>query len=283
MPSSPISPNPPRSRRNEPQRKPASVTLSSGAARDLQATGAPVPGARLDIPLLRQDRRLWAWWHRGQSRRLVVVFSSVGHAPDTPPVLEFAKSATAGGRDSALFLADPQRSWLNAPHLVDEMAEAIEAAREETGAEETVALGYSLGGFAALVLSGFTRFGATLAFSPQISIDPALVPDEGRWRRYRQRIPALRIRSAADHMSPDTRHCIIMGASRLEKPQLRLIPQTANVDLHLLPRTHHDTATRIKKAGLLPQVMDLAFAGQRDALSALLAERLNARSKGQDA
>ncbi len=246
-----------------------------------QEAGAPAPRApRLDIPLLRKDRRLWVWWHRGQSRRLVVVFSSVGHGPDTPPLLEFARSATADGQDNALFIADPQRSWLNAPRIVEEIVEAIDAARDEVQADDTVAMGYSMGGFAALVISGFTPLSATLAFSPQMSIDPALVPDEGRWKKYRDRIQSVTIRQATDHMAPATQHTIIMGAARLEKPQLRLLPQAANTDIHLLRRTGHDSATRIKQAGILSDVIAHAFAHRRADLAALLTSRLNARSHG---
>lgn len=248
------------------------------------AGGAEAPALpRLDIPLLRKDRRLWVWWHKGTSRRLVVVFSSVGHGPETPPVLEFARSATAEGRDSAVFIGDPQRTWLNAPELIEEIVEVIEAARDEVGATETVTLGYSMGGFAALVIGGFVPVHAALAFSPQMSIDPALVPDEGRWKRYRRRIGAIRIRCATDHMASGTVHTIIMGSSRLEKPQVRLLPQAANADIHFLPRTQHDTAPRIKMAGLLPAVLDHAFSRQRDALGALLSHRLNARSTGLSA
>lgn len=238
---------------------------------------------RLDIALLRKDRGLWVWWHRGSSRRLVVVFSSVGHGPNTPPILEFARSATADGRDNAVFIADPQRSWLNAPGLIEDIVEVIEAAREEVGADETVTLGYSMGGFAALVIGGFVPVQAALAFSPQMSIDPALVPDEGRWARYRSRIEAIRIRCAADLMAAGTAHHIVMGMSRLEKPQTRLLPQAANTNLYFLPGARHDTATRIKQAGILPEVVHLAFARRGDALADLLSQSLNARSKGKAA
>lgn len=254
--------------------------IPASAQDQRERAGASPAAPRLDIPLLRKDRRLWVWWHRGQSRRLVVVFSSVGNGPDTPPPLEFARSATADGRDNALFIADPQRSWLNAPRVVEEIVEAIDAARDEVQAEETVAMGYSMGGFAALVISGFTPISATLAFSPQMSIDPALVPDEGRWKKYRDRIPAVAIHQATDHMAPATQHTIIMGASRLEKPQIRLLPQAANTDIHFLRRTGHDTATRIKQAGLLPQVLSHAFARRRAELAALLATHLSPRSQG---
>ncbi|NBE07472.1 hypothetical protein [Paragemmobacter ruber] len=255
--------------------------MSAGEGQADAVGGVMAPALpRLDIPLLRKDRRLWVWWHRGTSRRLVVVFCSVGHAPDTPPVLEFAQSATAGGRDSAVFIGDPQRSWLNAPGLIEEIVEVIEAARDEAGTDETVTLGYSMGGFAALVIGGFVPVRAALAFSPQMSIDPALVPDEGRWTRYRRRIGAIRIRNAADHMAAGTDHHIVMGLSRMEKPQIRLLPRAANAALYFLPRTRHDTAPRIKRAGLLPAVLDHAFSRRGEALASLLAEQLNARSKG---
>jgi pimeloyl-ACP methyl ester carboxylesterase len=255
--------------------------MSGGEGLISAGGGAEAPALpRLDIPLLRKDWRLWVWWYKGTSRRLVVVFSSVGHGPNTPPVLEFARSATAGGRDSAVFIADPQRTWLNAPKLIEEIVEVIEAARDEIGAEETVTLGYSMGGFAALVIGAFVPVHAALAFSPQMSIDPELVPDEGRWKRYRSRIGAIRIRSAADLMAAGTMHQIIMGSSRLEKPQMRLLPQAANAHIHVLPGTQHDTAPRIKQAGLLPAVLDHAFSRRSDALAALLTQTLNARSKG---
>ena len=245
-----------------------------------ERAGASPAAPRLDIPLLRKDRRLWVWWHRGTSRRLVVVFSSVGHGPATPPILEFARSATANGQDNALFIADPARSWLNAPRVIEDTVEAIDAAREEVGATETVTMGYSMGGFSALAITGFTAVSASLAFSPQMSIDPALVPDEGRWRKYRDHIPAIHIRAATDHMAAATQHTIIMGESRLEKPQLRLLPQADNADVHVLRRTGHDTATRIKQAGILPDVIAHAFARRRADLAALLATRVNARSQG---
>lgn len=252
----------------------------AGQGMSRSQAGEAIPGPRLDIPLLRKDRRLWVWWHRGTSRRLVVVFSSVGHGPNTPPLLEFARSATANGQDNALFIADPARSWLNAPKVIDETVEAIDAAREEVGATETVTMGYSMGGFSALVITGFTAVTASLAFSPQMSIDPALVPDEGRWKKYRSRIAAVHVRAATDHMAAATCHSIIMGDARLEKPQLRLLPQAANTDIHLLRGTGHDTATRIKAAGILPDVIAHAFARRRAELAALLAARVNARSQG---
>jgi len=254
--------------------------IPASAEEQGERAGASPAAPRLDIPLLRKDRRLWVWWHRGQSRRLVVVFSSVGHGPNTPPLLEFARTATADGQDNALFIADPQRSWLNAPRVIEDTVEAIDAARDEVGADETVTMGYSMGGFAALAITGFTAVTASLAFSPQMSIDPALVPDEGRWKKYRSRIAAVHVRAATDHMAAATQHTIIMGESRLEKPQLRLLPQAANTDILLLRRTGHDTATRIKQAGILPDVVALAFARRRADLAALLSDRLNARSQG---
>ena len=97
----------------------------------------------------------------------------------------------------------------------------------------------------------------------------ALVPDEGRWKKYRDRIPSVTIRQATDHMAPATQHTIIMGAARLEKPQLRLLPQAANTDIHLLRRTGHDSATRIKQAGILSDVLAgdelIAFSAEREA------------------
>ena len=245
-----------------------------GAAAPVAAHRPPRP--EIQIETLRDDRRLRVWRHRGQSNRLVVCFSGVGRDWRAPPRLELAKTACAAGRDHALYFADPARSWLNAPLLAEEIAGLIEAEVARTGATQVVALGHSLGGFSALVLSGFTRFDVVLALSPQMSIDPALVPDERRWSTLRARIPAFRIRAASDHMARATQHYVLFGTAAREAPQRRLLRPAPNVQCFDLPRVRHDSVVRIHQAGVLDEVVQLAFAGRTRRLRQLLRDRMKA-------
>lgn len=250
---------------------------------------APVPvhpprRARPDvkIDMLRDDARLRLWRHAGKSDRLVVCFSGVGRNGKQPPRLEFAKTASAAGRDHALYFADPARSWLNAPGLIEEIVEIIEAEVARLGVREVVAMGHSLGGFSALVLSGFTRFDRVLALSPQLSVDPDIVPDERRWAQFRARIEAIRVHQAGDHMAAQTQHCIIYGRNRREAPQLRLLKPAENVQAFLLPKVQHDSVKRLYDEGILDDVVQLALGGRVRKLRQLLKARMRAVQIGPE-
>lgn len=230
----------------------------------------------LHIDTLRDDARLRLWRHRGRSQRLVVSFSGVGRDRRVPPRLEFGRTASANGRDHVLYIADPARSWLNQPGLIEEIAGLVETEAAQVGATQVVALGHSLGGFSALVLGGFTRVDVALALSPQFSLDPDIVPDEGRWMMFRQHFPGLRIRQAADHMAASTQHYILFGRHHREAPQRRLMRPAPNAACFLLPKVRHDSVVKLYHAGILDEVVQLAFAGRRRRLRHLLADRMQA-------
>lgn len=237
-----------------------------------RALSAPRPPVSIEV--LRDDARLRLWRHRGRSDRLVVCFSGVGRDRAEPPRLEFAKTASNLGRDHVLYFADPARSWLNSPALIEEMAGLVEAEAARVGARRVLAMGHSLGGFSALVLGGFTRVDVALALSPQFSVDPAVVPDEPRWMMFRKHIGHYRIRQAADHMRPDTQHYVIFGRHYREAPQRRLMRPAPNTACFLLPGVRHDSVVRLYEAGVLDQVVQLAFDGRTRRLRQMLAETM---------
>lgn len=228
----------------------------------------------LHIDMLRDDARLRLWRHRGRSQRLVVSFSGVGRDRSQLPRLEFGRTASANGRDHVLYIADPARSWLNQPGLIEEIAGLVETEAAQVGATQVVAMGHSLGGFSALVLGGFTRVDVALALSPQFSLDPEIAPDEGRWMMFRQHFPRLRIRQAADHMAASTQHYILFGRHYRELPQRRLMRPAPNAACFLLPKVRHDSVVKLYHAGILDEVVQLAFDGRSRRLRQLLMERM---------
>lgn len=252
---------------------------------DIDASeGAPAPAdphprparPEIEIERLRDDGRLRLWRHRGQSNRLVICFSGIGRDARRPPRLEFAKTASASGRDHVLYIADPNRTWLNAPGLIEEIAALVEAEAARLAPDHIVAMGHSLGGYSALALGGFTRIDAALAFSPQLAVDPALVPDERRWTEMRARIGAYRIGDVSMLMRPETEHYIVFGDYRREAAQRRLMRPAANAHCFLLPGVRHDTVVRLHHAGLLDTVVQLAFDRRTRRLRRLLAEKMRA-------
>ncbi|GHC26061.1 MULTISPECIES: hypothetical protein [Gemmobacter] len=229
----------------------------------------------VEISTLRDDRALRVWRHRGRGRRLVVCFSGVGRYQRRPPRLEFAKTASASGRDHVLYIADVRRSWLNAPGLIEEVVALVEAEAVEVGATQVVSMGHSLGGFSALALGGFTRVDSALALSPQLSVDPAVVPDETRWKSFRDRIETYRISDVRSVMARATQHYIIYGTHRSERAQLRLLRPATNTHCFTLPGVRHDTVMRMFHAGILDDAVQLAFGRRTRRLRKMLSDALD--------
>lgn len=174
-----------------------------------------------------------------------------------------------------LYLADPKRSWLNRPGLIEEMVEAIEGEVARSGAARICAIGVSLGAFSAMVLAGFTRIDVVVAHSPQYSVDPALVPGEQRWRSYIDDIPAFRIRSVADHLQPHTQYFVFISRHGRELPQRRLIQARPNLDLYLMgPESYHNTQLTMRSVGVLDRVTEACFGLDRDLVRGIMQEAI---------
>ncbi|WP_071674291.1 alpha/beta fold hydrolase [Nioella nitratireducens] len=233
-------------------------------ARDLVIT--PV----LDAP----DLRLWE--HRAESRDAVMVLSGVGTEADVPPGHEFARSASGNGTRNVLFVSDPNRTWLNGPGLIETIVERFEEFVARCGSPRTIALGHSMGGFAALVLSGFTRLDCALALAPQYSIDPQVVPDEHRWMEHREKITEVRIRTAAEHMNETTDYVIVHGRHPREAVQRDKFPLGDNIRHFILPRTHHDVPQKLKMAGVLAPFMKAVIDGRVRRARLILQENFGA-------
>ncbi len=213
---------------------------------------------RLNIRQTEQSDLLWTWEHDGSNDTLVVCFSGIGKNTDPEPVLNFASSATQGGRNSVLYIADPQRTWLNAEGLVEAIVGQALRKAKEVGATRIVTLGHSMGGFSALVIAGMLDAEVAIAFSPQLSIDPAVVPSENRWTEHRSKITDINISNAADYMNESCAYYVFFGTHQREQPQRRHLPQGDNVKLFMIPGINHNSPQRIRKAGILGSVIGLA-------------------------
>ncbi len=220
----------------------------------MQAMGVPM-ARDLTITQVLADPDLHLWEHRAESRDAVLVLSGVGTDPEVSPGHEFARSASGNGTRNVLFVADPNRTWLNGPGLIEKIVDRFEDFVARCGSPRTVALGHSMGGFAALVLSGFTRLDTVLALAPQYSIHPGVVPDEHRWMEHRAKLTEFRIRDVAAHLDGVTDYVIVHGRHPREAVQRDKFPVAPNIRHFVLPRTHHDVPQKLKMAGVLAPFM----------------------------
>lgn len=213
---------------------------------------------RLDIRLVQDSDLLRVWLYKGQSDRLVVSFTGIGVEGEELGY-EFARTATQSGRDSALFIADKTRSWLNAPGLIDEITQWITATRIETGAQQVMTLGHSMGGFSALAMPKFTPVACAVALSPQVSVHPEVVGDDPRWMTYRSRIENFAIRDLSEVLVDTTAYFVVHGRHSRETPQRDRFPRARNLTHLVLPRTVHNVPQKLRAAGILDEVVEYGF------------------------
>ena len=220
---------------------------------------------------------LTTWEHRGISDNLVVVFSGVGPVQSETPKYEFARSASANGRHNVLFLSDPNRTWLNGSGLIEQIQVQIERFRDRCNAKRVIAVGHSMGGFSALIIPSFTKVDEVLAFAPQRSIDPRIVPDEHRWMQYRREIGQILIPKVDDFLISFPRYTVIHGRHGREAPQRESFPRPVNLRHYVLPHTHHNVPQRLKQAKGLDKVVGFAIDGRPRSMRRTLQNEFGAK------
>ncbi len=230
------------------------------------ANAAPAPRP---MEVLRMDDDLCVWRIAGTSDRLLISMSGIGDTDADQPAPQFMSFAQ-GTTDTMLFIADPRRSWLSRPGIIDEIKALIETEAARASAQQIVIFGASMGGFSALAMPAFTRIHAAIAFSPQFSVDPAVVPDETRWSELRQKISSFPISNVADHMNDTTRYYVFYGRHESEVHQRRLVRTRPNLQFYVMPNTQQNTAHKMKKAKVLLPVFKACMKGQHKELNKIM-------------
>jgi hypothetical protein len=228
----------------------------------------PAPAGALVA--LRDDGLMRLWRREGTGNRLVVCCSGVGRHDDRLPEAEFNRLAYWAAPDHLLFFADPKRTWLNAPGLIEALVAEIEAEAARVGASEICMIGHSMGAYAAMVIPAFTKVDVALAFSPQYIVDPVCLPEETRWQIWREKIESFRIASVADHLVPQCQYFVVHGRNKREAVQRDLVLPLVNLDMFILPGTYHSTPKKLKELGILDAVIEAGFAKDRAKLHQIM-------------
>lgn len=134
----------------------------------------------------------------------------------------------------------------------DDIAAALAVAAAKTaGYANRVAVGWSMGGYAAINFSDRLGVNRVIAISPQFSPDPALVPFETRWLDERRdlvfrhdRIAALPRRGAEICVVYDDRH-------ELDRAHVALIRQAIDIVELPVSDSGHPAGARLASAGVL--------------------------------
>ncbi len=225
---------------------------------------------RAPAPLYRSER-LRISGLAGRKPRLVVSFAGIGKPEERHQAEGFIGSASQGGRNHVLFVADTLRSWYNDPGIRDEIVAAVAAYRHEHGIEETATIGNSMGGYGAMLLAGALGATTCLAISAQYSADPAVVPEEVRWREYRERIARFTCPPLEEALSPDCTYYVLHGGGRVERPHWSRFPHRPFIHHYLVDRAGHGIGRRIKSAYAMMPLVRHAIGGRPVAFRRVLA------------
>jgi hypothetical protein len=197
----------------------------------------------------------------GDSPIAVVAFAGISAGLGGLQIEEFRKSL-AGLTHSAYFVIEKTPRWYNGTFA--SIGAALRDFLARDGAREIVTLGNSMGGFGAIAfaahLPGCTR---AVAFGPQSSVHPYLVPFEDRWMELRRPIGAWEIPDAVSQLSPEVAYTVIIGADEPRDVQhaARLAAASSQVRVLQVQGCGHEVGAAIKAQGAIVPLLDELISG----------------------
>ena len=185
----------------------------------------------------------------GRNTRLIVSFSSIGiyKERDKIPGPEFVGSASDYGENHVLFFTDASRSWMNGANIVPQVLKIIEdyvAAHQIT---ELVAIGYSMGGFSAIILAELMSVNIVLSFAPQFSARAGGVPADARWEGWRHAITDWKFADVGNMARDGTTYYIVHGDRGADLAHLRKFPTGRRIHHYVVRNAGHNVVRLLQK------------------------------------
>jgi dienelactone hydrolase len=174
---------------------------------------------------------------------------------------------------------DESRSWANHPGFGPALLAAVERVRARRPVRRIAALGLSMGAFSALVAARLIAVDVVLAFGPQWSVVPGVLPGETRWSRWTAALPDIRWPTAPLPLAGAGRALICHGMAD-DLPQALAFPHDARADHILFPGlSHAGLVPHLKARGALAGLLEAALDGDRRRLLRITASAGGARRR----
>jgi len=237
--------------------------------------------------VLFEDDRLRVRFVEGQSNEAVISFSGVGTGDyrilglnepsggddqNATQIDEFRK--TIGETKNVYYVADKRRGWYNG--LEDRILDLINSHLAERRTRRVLALGNSMGGSAALMFASRIRgCRHAVAFAPQSSVHPDLVPFETRWENYRSLITQWTTPDPILSMEDGKRRYYVFYGMDEEKDEQHIQRILArglpNVIIFGIRDCGHDVALYLRNNGVsLKDIVDKAYGGSPNDVRAVV-------------
>ena len=175
----------------------------------------------------------------------VLSFSSIFWAARAVQINEFFHLTK---KYNVIFIKDTSRSWFNNLDLV--------TIKKNIKTKTNYCIGYSMGGFNAIMFSNFFPIKKVIAFSPQFSIHPSLSKDK-TYLNYAARIKKWKYKQLK--FNNKTKYLLIFGSSKNEKYHASKIPNQKNIKIITIDVCDHATAPFLKKEKKLKKLISEFF------------------------
>lgn len=231
----------------------------------------PAPNTQLKFETLHDVHPLRIEASAGTSHRLLVSFASVGTQRDQLPEKEFVGSISQDGRNHIITVSDISRSWMNADGMAAKVLEVIDDYAITHQIRQIMAIGTSMGAYCALVLGKLMPLDRIIAFTPQYSVHPDIMPEEDRWMWFRKQITEWHYPALDTLPDGDTVIYMFHGDSAQEQMHWTRFPEPKNLKHFIVKDADHNFIRRFKKRGLLGRMVVAAIhdrPGRMDALTA---------------
>jgi hypothetical protein len=219
--------------------------------------------------IILDNERLRITHYAGSDGDAVVSFAGVGLKMDGIPQEEFVRSLAFTKKDH-FFVIDKRRTWYN--DTADEIT--VEMTDRLTTYRKVFTLGNSMGGFGAVYFGSlFPNCERAIAFSPQFSVNPAIVPWECRWQEFRSAITKWCIPDALSSITPKLRSFLFFGTALPDCLHADHFVSTPGhcASVFFLKGQDHRVAKFLRERECLALVLGAIFEGREASLPAILA------------
>jgi len=189
--------------------------------------------------------------------RALISFTGVGHSLGGLDVQQPEFVGAGSQYDATFFVSDLTRSWGN---LLD-FTRVAEIVGQKVGKVEIHCIGNSMGAFNALLAPSQMSVSRVVAFAPQFSVHPDVVPWEIRWEEYRNAITDWKYPSLEGVWVAETEYFVFASNKGRDRKHARLFPKLQNLHLTRVDGAHN-LARSMKDAGILQEVIRRCFAGE---------------------
>ena len=172
-----------------------------------------------------------------------LAFSSIGNGTKYIQNEEFFHLTK---KYNIFFIRDITRSWLNNVDI-----KLIKKNLNKRRIDFTI--GYSMGGFNAIIFSTLHNVRKVIAFSPQFSIHPKISKDK-TFLNYASRIKEWKYPQLK--FSENTDYFLIFGDSFLEKYHASLVLKKKNIKIIFIKNSDHETLKKLKRSGKMYKLIN---------------------------